>query len=418
MASCSISLKSNYQQFIGKIHLFLRKFVFFCKFGKENKFIKKSAFYSVLDSPAMKLKPFCLGIGLLLLVLSGCKKPDDDTIDPDVEVDFLDLSLTSISFGYGKDASLVVVETDLDWTAVCPADWIELSAYQGSESTGFIIGAKPNINFARNTILTITAGDKTKEILIHQTGVDKIEFTVAGIDFRFLPVKADTSFYLDGATYLASREVYLDSYFISETEVTIAQWLAIVGSLPNGNASYQSNLPVVVNWNSITNDFLPEINSMIGHHFRLPTENEWEVAARGGLESGNTSYAGSMYVEDVAWYYQNSGGRKHAVALKLPNELGLYDMSGNVSEWCSDWFAEWTESNPPASPSTNPSGPSSGTEKVIRGGDFLADRFEYDQNSCGVYARNSLPPGIDTEDFQHNGYSHFTGFRLVIPKNQ
>jgi formylglycine-generating enzyme required for sulfatase activity len=366
----------------------------------------------------MNLKRFCLGTGLLLLLLSGCKKPGDDPIDPDVEVDFLDLSLTVINFGYEKDASLIVVETDLAWTADCPASWIELSAYQGNESTGFIIGAQPNTNFPRETTLTITAGDKTKEILINQAGVDKIEFSIDGVDFRFLPVEADTSFYLDGATYLASRQVYLDSYFISETEITIAQWLAITGSLPAGNVSYQSNMPVVVNWNEISNTFLPAINELLNYQFRLPTENEWEVAARGGLNDDNTSYAGSMYVDDVAWHYQNSEGRKHAVAQKLPNELGLYDMSGNVSEWCSDWFADWTEANPPPSPSNNPTGPANGTEKVIRGGDFLADRFEYDLNSCNVYARNYLPPGIDTEDFLHNGYYHFTGFRLVIPKNQ
>ncbi len=352
------------------------------------------------------------------LLLSGCEKPGDDPVDPDVEVDFLDLSLTTIHFGSGKDASLVVVETDLDWEVDCAAEWIELSAYQGSQSTGFIIGANSNMNFARETILTIKASNITKEILIKQSGVDKIEMTIGEVDFRLLPVEADTSFYLDGSTWLASREVYLNSYFISEAEITISQWLAVVGSLPEGNLSYQDHMPVVVNWNEITNTFLPRIHEISGLHFRLPTENEWEVAARGALKSGNTAYAGSMYMDEVAWHFQNSEGRKHAVAQKLPNELGLYDMSGNVSEWCSDWFAEWTESNLPPSPSTNPTGPETGSEKVIRGGDFMADRFEYDQNSCRIVSRNSLPPDIATEDFHHNGYPHFTGFRLVIPKNQ
>ncbi len=366
----------------------------------------------------MNIKLICLATGLAFLVLSGCKKPGDDPLDPDVEVDFLDLSLTTIYFESGKDASLVVVDTDLDWDADCPANWIELSAYQGSESAGFIIGAQPNDRFARETMLTIAGGDHSKEILIKQAGVEKIELAIAGVDFRFLPVKADTSFYLDGATYLASREVYLNSFFISETEITIAQWLAITGSLPEGNLSYQNHMPVVVNWNDITTTFIPQINEKTDYQMRLPTENEWEVAARGGLQSNNTSYAGSIFIDEVAWHYQNAEGRKHAVAQKLPNELGLYDMSGNVSEWCSDWYAEWTENNTPPSPSTNPTGPQTGSEKVIRGGDFMADRFDYDQNSCRVYSRNSLPPDISTQDFLYNGYPYFTGFRLVIPKNQ
>ena len=156
---------------------------------------------------------------------------------------------------------------------------------------------------------------------------------------------------------------------------------------------------------------------MSEYQFRLPTENEWEVAARGGLKDINASFAGSIYIDSVAWYFQNSEGRKHEVAMKLPNELGLYDMSGNVSEWCSDWYLEWTEANRPPSESTNPTGPATGTLKVIRGGDFIAERFQYDRNNCRVSSRNYLPPGINTSDFLYEGSYHFPGFRLVIAKN-
>lgn len=349
---------------------------------------------------------------LFFVLLASCKKDDD----PPVTDKVFDISASTLYFTSEKDASLVVVTTNTDWKAECPADWISLSAYEGSHSTGFLVGATVNHNFPRETTVTITSGGQSKGIKIKQQGVTYIKFDINGVEFTFLPVEADTTFYLDGATYIASRRVYLDSYFISETEITNAQWKAVLGNLPYESENSAPDLPVIVNWNNINENFIPAINELMGLEFRLPTENEWEVAARGGLKSGNTSYAGSMYIDEVAWHYRNSDGMKHDVALKKPNELGLYDMSGNVSEWCGDWYMDWTESNPPPAESINPTGPGSGTEKVIRGGDFLADRFEYDKNSCRIYSRNYLPPDIDTENFLYGGYTHYTGFRLVISK--
>lgn len=359
-----------------------------------------------------------------LIILASCGKggdpkptPPAPPKPPPVEIDLLDLSMTTINFKSDKDASLVVVRTDKKWEATCSADWISLSAYNGDKSTGFIIGASANRKFARETIITINGSGKTKEIKIKQKGVPKVSFKIKGVAFTLVPVDADTSFQLDGATYLASRKVYLDSYFISETEITNAQWRAVMGSLPYTTENNTPHLPVVANWKSITDNFIATINTLSEYNFRLPTENEWEVAARGGKKSRNTSYAGSIHLDDVAWHWKNAEGKKHDVASKVPNELGLYDMSGNVSEWCSDWYAEWTEANRPAAESTNPKGPATGTEKVIRGGDFNADHFEYDKNSCRVVSRNHLPADISSPDFNHDGQNHYTGFRLVIPKN-
>ncbi|HTO35458.1 MAG TPA: SUMF1/EgtB/PvdO family nonheme iron enzyme [Flavobacterium sp.] len=355
---------------------------------------------------------------MLLTLLEACGKKDSSEPDPPpVVVSFLDLSMTTINFKADKDASLVVVRTDEKWDATCPADWISLSAYNGNESTGFIIGASANKKFVRETTVTISGNKKSKEIKIKQTGVSKVSFEINGVPFTLLPVDADFSFYLTGGHYLATPKVYLDSYFISETEITNAQWNAIMDNLPYETENNSPNLPVVVNWKKITDDFIPKINTLSEYKFRLPTEKEWEVAARGGKKSKNTSYAGSMYVDEVAWYWNNAEGKKHNVASKTPNELGLYDMSGNVSEWCSDWYAEWTEANRPPAESTNPTGPTNGTEKVILGGDYNADHFEYDKNSCQIGARNHLPPDIDSPDFLYDGHYHQTGFRLVIPKN-
>jgi formylglycine-generating enzyme required for sulfatase activity len=345
---------------------------------------------------------------LFLLFLASCRKDDSE------KKDSLEISVESVSFNAQKDESMIVVRTDENWTAQSDAEWITFSTYEGEGSTGFIVGASANPGFKRETKVSVVAGKLTKDIKVVQLGVTKIEFEINGVKFKFLPVNADTSFYLDGSTYLATRRVYLDSYFISETEITNAQWKAVAGSLPYNTENNLLYHPVVVNWKQINELFIPKISLVADYQFRLPTENEWEVAARGGLLSGNTKYAGSINIDQVAWHWKNSEGKKHKVALKKANELGLYDMSGNVSEWCNDWYAEWTDANRPSGELVNPKGPASGTLKVIRGGDFRADRFEYDRNSCSITTRSYLPPDISTEGFLYDGYNHYTGFRLVI----
>lgn len=108
-----------------------------------------------------------------------------------------------------------------------------------------------------------------------------------------------------------------------------------------------------------------KIKSLTGLNFRLPTEAEWEYAARGGNKSKGYKYSGSNDIGSVAWYYDNSSSKTHTVATKAPNELGLYDMSGNVWEWCSDWYGDYSNGL-----QTNPKGPSSGSYRVIRGGSW------------------------------------------------
>ncbi len=373
----------------------------------------------------MKILKLIFYVSLLFFI--SCEKddstdpkgsdPDPEKPDTPIVVDMLDLSAVTIQFTAEKDAKLIIVKTHKSWSASSDADWLTLSTVDGDTATAFLIGASENKMLEREATVTISGSDKTKDINIVQAGVSKIEFEIRGVSFTFLPVKADTTFYLDGATYIDSRTIYLDSYFISETEITNAQWKAITGSLPYDDEYSFPNYPVNVNWNNISENFIPKINELTdGYEIRLPTEHEWEVAARGARIDENTLYPGSMYVDSVAWYFQNSDGRKHNVALKKRNELGLYDMSGNVSEWCSDWYEAWTDSNPPPDGSTNPTGPDTGTEKVLRGGDILADRLQYDPNSCAIYSRNHLPPDVRFEDYQF--FPPYTGFRLVISKQK
>ncbi|MFN7831031.1 MAG: formylglycine-generating enzyme family protein, partial [Bacteroidota bacterium] len=163
------------------------------------------------------------------------------------------------------------------------------------------------------------------------------------------------------------HSVTLSDYYIAETEVTQAQWREVTGSSPSAHR-FCADCPVQrVNWNDVQK-FIARLNARAGSpRYRLPTEAEWEYAARGGANSRGYQYAGSNDINEVAWYSANSGGRTHPVKGKKPNELGVYDMSGNVWEWCSDRYGDYS-----AGSQTNPQGPSEGVNRVNRGGSWNA----------------------------------------------
>ena len=191
------------------------------------------------------------------------------------------------------------------------------------------------------------------------------DFSVKDVTFTMILVEGGT--FRMGSNDGDSDEkpvhsVTLSSCYIGQTEVTQALWWAVMG----GKSSYKDdNMPMEnVSWENCQN-FINKLNQLTGQKFRLPTEAEWEYAARGGRNSKGYKYSGSNTLGDVAWYDDNSDDNTHPVAMKQANELGLYDMSGNVWEWCQDLYGENYYKN---SPNKNPTGPTSGSSRVIRGG--------------------------------------------------
>jgi formylglycine-generating enzyme required for sulfatase activity len=196
-----------------------------------------------------------------------------------------------------------------------------------------------------------------------------------------------------------AHEVCVSDFYMGKYEVTQRQWQNIMGGNPSHFSSCGDNCPVEkVSWNDVQN-FIGKLNSRTGKRYRLPTEAEWEYAARSGGKS--EKYSGGNDVDAVAWYGSNSGSRTHPVGQKQPNGLGLHDMSGNVWEWCNDWY-DGTYYN--QSPRDNPGGPSSGSYRVFRGGSWA-----YLAAITRAANRNWAGP-----DFR----SHYLGFRLALPPGQ
>ena len=263
--------------------------------------------------------------------------------------------------------------------------------------------------------ITITEGQTETEVAQLEEGVstdgvlptenvstDVTTFTVNGVSFEMVFVEGGA--FKMGATSeqgsdaskseKPAHDVTLSDFCIGKTEVTQALWKAVMGKNPSWMSKGGNRPVVLVSW-ADCQIFIEKLNALTGKNFRLLTEAEWEYAARGGKNSKGYKYSGSNDQNTVAWYKDNSKLKTHPVASKLPNELGLYDMSGNVYELCQDWYGDYSNS-----PQVNPKGPDSGFKRVARGGSHA-------DSSCRLSLRISVLP--DNDNISN------VGLRLCLP---
>lgn len=238
-------------------------------------------------------------------------------------------------------------------------------------------------------VLLVTEKEGVNTGGIQSQGSDYVENT-AGLNMKMVFVEGGT-FQMGATSEQGSdandnekpvRDVRVDSYYIGACEVTQAQWEKVMGS----NPSYfkGADLPVEsVSWEE-AHAFCRELSRMTGKTYVLPTEAQWEYAARGENKKEGTKYSGSWSIDAVAWYSGNSGGSTHPVGSKRANVLGIHDMSGNVSEWCSDWYGTYQ-----GAATENPTGPSWGSSRVNRGGSWI-----HGARHCRVSFRLNFAPRI------------------------
>ena len=227
-------------------------------------------------------------------------------------------------------------------------------------------------------------------------------YSVGGVSFKMIKVEGGT--FQMGATsdqgeYVEDDEkpvhnVTLSDYSIGETEVTQALWQAVMGSLPEGISSEDYDIkgpqrPVCcVSWVDCQ-EFIRKLNAKTGQKFRLPTEAEWEYAARGGKKSQGFKYSGSNDINAVAWYTETTDDKgSKDVKTKAANELGIYDMTGNVWEWCQDWQASYSDAD-----QTNPKGPAEGSWRMTRGGSWY-----YASSNCRNSYRGNNEPTMSNNE--------------------
>ena len=278
--------------------------------------------------------------------------------------------------------------------------WVRADKVVSGDAQKEIERLQKEIESYKNELNALKTANEVKAMLLP---VETIAIPGTDVSFNMVHVEGGT-FVMGAFDYdedaqdkeKPSHSVVLSDYWIGETQVTQALWEAVMGDNPS-HFRGESSLPVEnVSWQDCM-EFIYKLNEITGRLFHLPTEAQWEFAAKGGTMSRGFIFAGSNRIDDVAWYSMNSGEKTHPVASLLRNELGLYDMSGNVCEWCQDWYMKY-----PSSLQENPTGRSGngGSFRVFRGGSWHQTHM-----NCRVLARSCSVPSI-----RYN----YLGLRLVL----
>ena len=294
----------------------------------------------------------------------------------------------------------IVVLYSLETTSLCEVSLLL------SQDNGVTWGS-PLKNVSGDVGKNIAAGEKQINWKVleerEQLVGDKIKFKVVASGKKSFEPEM---IFVEGGTFQMGsssgesdekpvHSVALSAFNIGKYEVTQAQWKAVMGNNPSNFTGCDDCSVENVSWNDVQ-QYISKLNSQTGKNYRLPTEAEWEFSARGGKSSKGYTYSGSNDLNSVAWNTDNSGSKTHTVGGKQANELGIYDMSGNVWEWCSDWYGTYNSYS-----ETNPTGASLGQNRVLRGG-------SWDNNAS--YCRRAIRVR-DNPDIRYD----LNGFRLVLP---
>lgn len=339
------------------------------------------------------------------MLMAACSS-DDDEDGNGITLEVSDSEITLDESVDGTGIGAFSIKSNTRWVLTSHADWLSFTPAEGQGDQVIAVAAKRNNSVSdRIARIMVSSADQSVYTYIYvkvtqNSGENYIDsqnglFTANGVSFKMITVPGGTfRMGASNADYVEENEqpahnVSVSKFYIGETEVTQELWEAVMGSNPSSLKGAQ--LPVHnVSWDDCQ-EFINKLNDVTGLWFSLPTEAEWEFAARGGNKTLDYLYSGSNNIGDVAWYNENSGGLPHEVKTKQANELGIYDMSGNVMEWCQDWYGPNTYSQ---EVKPDPTGPESGMVRVLRGG-----RFNFVALDCRVSKRDSEIPRYATSSY-------------------